>query len=123
VLAFLDIRLCLINKEVGYIGKFHHILIPILNGLLMSDNSFFKKTLSYLSALEKGSVNWLMEKGWFIDEEVKRMQIILEKLGLVKIKSTNWIVITDKGLNILSYYENSFEEQKVTRIIEKLVKL
>ena len=89
----------------------------------MSDNSFFKKTLSYLSALEKESVNWLINEGWFTKEEAKRMLIILEKLGLVKIKSTNWIVITDKGLNILSYYEHGFEDAKVTRILKEIVKL
>jgi hypothetical protein len=87
----------------------------------MSDNSFFKKTISYLSALEKGIVNWLIDEDWFSDEEVKRMQTILEKLGLVKKKSTNWIVITDKGLSILSYYEDSFEELKINRILEKLI--
>jgi hypothetical protein len=89
----------------------------------MSDNSFFKKTLSYLSALEKGLVNTLIEGGWFTDEEVRKMQIILEKLGLVKKKSTNWIVITDKGLNILAYYENSSGDLKINRILEKLRKL
>jgi hypothetical protein len=88
----------------------------------MSDNSFFKKALSYLSALEKGSVNWLINEGWLSEEEEKRMLIILEKLGLVKKKSTNWIIITDKGLNILSYYDNVFEDIKVTKLLEEIVK-
>jgi hypothetical protein len=87
----------------------------------MSDSSFFKKTLSYLSALEKGSVNWLINEGWLTNEEIKRMLIILEKLSLVQKKSTNWIVITDKGLNILSYYENGFEDLEVMRILEEIV--
>ena len=81
-----------------------------------------RKTLSYLSALDKGFDNWLINEGWLNNEEVKRMLKILEKLEFVKKKSTNWIVITDKGLNILSYYENGFEELKVTRLLEEIVK-
>jgi predicted transcriptional regulator len=94
-----------------------------LKDFLMSGNSFFKKALTYLSALENKSIKSLINEGWISKEEEKRILIILEKLGLVKKKSTNWIIITDKGLNVLSYYENSTEENKVTRILKEIVKM
>ena len=88
----------------------------------MRDYSFFKKTLSYLSALEKGHADKLVKEEWVTKEEVKRMITILEKLFLVKKKSTNWISITDKGLNILSYFNNNNDERILVKIIQMLVK-
>ncbi|MFC1803602.1 hypothetical protein ACFL0D_06515 [Thermoproteota archaeon] len=52
----------------------------------MRDYSFFKKTLSYLSALEKGHADKLVKEEWVTKEEVKRIITILEKLFLVKKK-------------------------------------
>jgi len=72
---------------------------------IMKNYSFFKKTLTILSMLKYESPEWILNNEWITYEELERIIVILEQLKLVKRKNRNWIIITDKGLSILSYFK------------------
>jgi predicted transcriptional regulator len=70
----------------------------------MGYNSFFKKVLSYLSELNKGKQNKLMEDGWLSEDEASRIIVILDKLGYIE-KREDGIKLSRKGLNFLLYFK------------------
>ena len=54
--------------------------------------------------LQYESPEWILNNEWITYEELERIIVILEQLKLVKRKARNWIIITEKGLSILSYF-------------------
>ena len=70
----------------------------------MTENSFFKKVINYLAELNKGTQDRLEVSGWLKPDEVRRINVILEKLALIE-HTNNETKITRKGLNILLFFK------------------
>jgi len=70
----------------------------------MNETSFFRKVISYLAELNKGTENKLLESGWLNEEEEKRIKVILAELCLIDNMDGKYYV-SPRGLNVLLYYK------------------
>lgn len=80
--------------------------------MVMNGYSLFKKCLSLLHMLEKGYTDRLINEGWLSLEEYEQLLTILERLNLVMPLKDDKLVITLKGLSILSYFDETLDSLK-----------
>ena len=74
------------------------------NWIVMGENSFFKKVISYLAELNKGRHKLLVDSEWLSLDETHRVTVILGHLGFIEKIGEDYIV-TSRGFNVLLYYK------------------
>ena len=74
------------------------------NWIVMGENSFFKKVISYLAELSKGKHSLLVDSGWLSLDEAHRVIVILSHLGFIE-KNGEEYIVTSRGFNVLLYYK------------------
>jgi hypothetical protein len=86
----------------------------------MEKFTFLKKVISYLSEINRGTQDHLIEMGWITQEEANKIETILTMLNMVD-NSGEKSILTSKGLNILLYYKmgkiNQEYDEKVLELL------
>ena len=87
------------------------------NWIVMGENSFFKKVISYLAELSKGKHSLLVDSGWLSLDEAHRVIVILSHLGFIEKNGEEYI---EKGAK---FYEERYRAKTMQYLQKKALQM
>ena len=87
----------------------------------MDELSFYKNTLSLLKIIEDGSFKWLIDEGWLSKNDVDKMLTVLSKLEFAHKIHEEEAIISNKGLQVLSYFEEDMAAPELENVFDNII--